>query len=308
MENYIEASRKSINVNFNGSSTVEYPPKTKYFSPDGNYFFELEVYSKPIDDGFTFGSYFISKVEIYNNHSQEKLFETLNNHIENFHQWLTVDGKTYLFFAEFEKGITLYNLTDKIQNSYLTAASNYQIIQYFASPDALKMATVEYGLQEYLIIVYDISNLREVPFPIVFRKKIEDSNGKYIKAINWNNSEGIEIILHEQIQICNTSLKVQVVGLSDDKFRAKCRFEDINGKEYFCYEKLESLFSYRVDENTVFPIDSSMSVSIKEIFTSNRQKVATIWADIGINNFDEINIQVFENQLNTYWYHKDYIK
>jgi hypothetical protein len=308
VDNHIDFTRNIIKINFKGSQPVEYPPKMKYFSPDEKYFFQMEVFSKPIDDGITFGNYFFSKIDIFNTHSQEKIFGILNNHSENHHQWLTNDGKTYLFFAEFEKGITVYNLTDKTQNTYLKEDSHHQIIQYFPSPDALKMATVEYGLQEFQILIYDISKPMELPFPVVFRKKIEDSNGKHIKAINWGGSGNIEIIHHEQIQICNTSLKVQVVGISEDKYCGKCQFEDIDGKVYFCYEKLESLFGFFVDENTIFPIESGVSVNIIEIFTQKEQKIATVSVEIDYLFFNVININVFENQLHTYWYHKDYIK
>jgi hypothetical protein len=290
---YTAYTRNKVSGNFRGSLPVEYPPKTKYYSPDEKYFFELEVFSKPIEDGVTFGSYFFAKVEIFDHHSQEKIFDVLNDYSENNHQWLEIDGKMYLFFAELHNGMTVYNLTDKTQISYLDENSHHQIIQYFPSPDRLKMATVRQGLQELLILIYDISKPMELPFPVVFSKKIEDSNGKYIKTIDWKNSSDIEIIHHEQIRISNIFLKVQIVGLSDDKWMAKCRFEDIHGAEYFCGEKLEA-FGFEIDNHTIFPIEGSVSVNVIKISTQNAQKIATISVDVG---YESIQVDVFEHQL-----------
>ena len=71
---------------------------------------------------------------------------------------------------------TLIHLTDKTQNSYLQKDSYFQIIQYFPSPDLLKLAIVQFGLQELQVLVYDISKPMELPYPLVFKKRIEVQN------------------------------------------------------------------------------------------------------------------------------------
>ncbi len=308
MNEFIISTRNKVNGSFQGSNAVDYPPKTKYFSPDKKYFFEMEVFSKPMDDGITFGNHFFAKIAIFEAHNQVRIFDALNNHSNDAHHWLEIDGKTYLFFAEFAQGMTVYNLTDKTQNSDLKADSQHQIIQYFPSPDGLKLATVEYGLQELVVFIYDISKPMDLPFPIVYKKNLGNSNAKSIKTIDWLGGSGIELVLHESVQVCNTSIKVQVVGVAEDKWRGVCRFEDIDGKEHFAKEKLEAMLRFLPDENTVFPLESGISVNIEKIYTRNGQKIATVFIDMGYE-FDEAQkFDVFEHQLSTYWYHKDYIQ
>ncbi len=293
MNEFVTSTRKEVSGSFQGSSAVDYPPKTKYFSPDKRYFFEIEVFSKPIDDGITFGNYFFSKIVIFDTHSQEKIFDALNNHANDCHQWLAIEGKTYLFLAEFATGMTVYNLTDKTQNSDLKEDSHHQIIQYFSSPDALKMATVEYGLQELVVLIYDISKPMDLPYPIVYKKNLGDSNAKSVQTIDWRSGSGIGISLQEEIQVCNTSIKVQVIGVAEDQWRGISRFEDIDGKAYFVKEKLEAMLSFLPDENTVFPLESGISVNIDKIYTRNGQKIATISIDMGDEYGDVQKIDVF---------------
>jgi hypothetical protein len=302
MENIANYERNKISGNFQGSLPVEYPPKTKYFSPDGQYFFELEVFSKPINDGVTFGSYFFAKVAVFDQKTQEKLFETLNNHSGSPHQWLTIDGKTYLFFAEFLQGMTVYNMTDRIMTSHLAESSLCQIIQYFPSPDGLKMATVQYDGHNLEILLYDISKPMELPFLVVFKKKIEYNNGKIVKTIDWHGNN-INIVHEEYVQICNQSIKVQVVGVTEDKWRGKCRFEDIYGNEYFCYEKCEAI-GFFPDDNTIFPFESGICVNVIKIFSQNNQKIAKIEVEIGYLESKTIQLDVFEHQVETYWHHQ----
>ncbi|MEY4905145.1 MAG: hypothetical protein RLZZ292_2960, partial [Bacteroidota bacterium] len=243
--------------------------------------------------------------EFFDNESQEKVFEALNNHSQDAHQWLVIDGKTYLFFAEFQEGMSIYNLTDKTQQSYLAEKSHFQIIQYFPSPDALKMATVQYGLQNLEVLVYDISKPMELPYPLAFKKIIEYSNGKQVKTIDWHG-DSINIVHDEYVQVCSTSIKVQVVGVTDDYFTGKCRFEDMHGNEYFGYEKWQAMFGFMADENTVFPLESGLTVQVVKVFTENNQKIATISLEIGYLTHETITIDVYENQLSTYWYHQHY--
>jgi hypothetical protein len=303
MDNIINFTRNKTSSNFEGSLPVDYPPKTTYFSPDKKYFFEMTVFSKPIDDGVTFGNYFFAKIEIFDKESQAMLFQTLHNHSAEAHQWVEISGKDYLFFAEFQNGMTTYNLTDKTQKSYLAEGCQHHIIQYFPSPDGLKMATVHYGLQELLILLYDISKPMDLPYPVVFKQKIEDNNGKQVKTIDWHG-DSINIIHHEYVQVCRTSIKVQVIDVFDDKFSGKCRFEDMHGNEYYCYEKWQAMFGFMPDENTVFPLESSYTVEVKATYIKNNQQIALVQIDSGYYRPEIQLFEVLASELETYWYHQ----
>jgi hypothetical protein len=78
----------------------------------------------------------------------------------------------------------------------------------------------------------------------------------------------------------------------------------MHDNEYFGYEKWEAMLDFMPDENTVFPLESGLTVQVVKVFTANNQKIATISLEIGYITYETITIDVYENQLSTYWYHQ----
>jgi hypothetical protein len=85
--------RQETLLHFEGSKEVEHMPKIRIVSPNQKYCFDATTYSKPIDDGITFGFYFTTKIEVYDNKTQEKIFEFLRNDPYAYHCWLEIEER-----------------------------------------------------------------------------------------------------------------------------------------------------------------------------------------------------------------------
>jgi hypothetical protein len=292
---------------FQGSKEVEHEPKRRVFSPNQKYYFDATTYSKPIDDGVTFGNYFTTKIEIFDNQNKEKMFEFLRNDAYSPHLWLEIEGTAFLFLSEFQYGMSVFCLTERRFKSNIGSEDRYQIIEYYPSPDLLKMAVVEvqYGnFPKYRVSIYDISRPFVLPYPLVYKNDIADN--QRVESLKWLDGMYVDVLYREEIRIGKTSLKVEVFEVFDDDFMLRCRFKDIHGKEYICTEKVQAMIG-SVDENTKFPFMGSIDVGLIKKYTLNKQKIGTIDVDLGFEFYEAHNIDVYENQLETYWYHKDYI-
>jgi hypothetical protein len=298
--------REETLLHFEGSKEVEHQPKRRVFSPNQKYYFDATTYSKPIDNEVTFGSYFTTKIEIYDNKSQEKIFEFLRNDSYSYHCWLEIEETEYLFLSEFQNGMSIINLTEKKYKSFVESEYGQQIIQYYPSPDLMNMAVVKYGnYPRFEIAVYDISRPMILPYPLVYRDAVSDM--QEVESLKWLDGMYVDVVYREQVRIGKTLLKVEVFEVFDDNFMLRCRFKDIHGKEYVCTEKVQAMIG-SVDENTKFPLAGAVDVGLIKKYTLNKQKIATIGVDLGAQYYKAQIIDVFDNQLETYWYYKNYIE
>jgi hypothetical protein len=288
---------------FQGSKEVEHEPKRRVFSPNQKYYFDATTYSKPIDNGVTFGNYFTTKIEIFDNLNKEKVFEFLRNDAYSYHLWLEIEGTEYLFLSEFEQGMSVFSLTESKFKSHINSEDSHQIIEYYPSPDLLKMAAVQvqYGnCPKYRVSIYDISRPFVLPYPLVYQDDVSDN--QRVESLKWLDGMYVDVLYREEIRIGKTSLKVEVFEVFDDDFMLRCRFKDIHGKEYICTEKVQAMIG-SVDENTKFPFMGSVDVGLVKKYTLNKQKIGTIGVDLGSEFYEAQIIDVYENQLETYWYY-----
>jgi hypothetical protein len=308
VNNLAEQFRKETLLLLENSVLSDYPPKNRYFSPDNQYYFENESFTKPIDDGRTFGSHFLMKIKIYENITKTKIAEFITNHPELEHLWLTKDGKSYLYLVEFRNGISVFDLTEKKLTTYISKNDWQQICKYYPSPDLEKLAIIKYSNNGFLLETYDISDTTKLPYPILFKKHLTESNGHYVESIIWQDNFNFDVITKEQIRLGKAFLKVKVIGIVDDGFRLRCSFNDIYGKEYICFEKTQAMLNFMPDENTIWPLDGAVDVHLIRKFSKNQQNYAVISAEIDEDYHNSGEIEVLQNQIDTYWYYKDFIK
>ena len=108
----------------------------------------------------------------------------------------------------------------------------------------------------------------------------------------------VEVLYGEEIRLGKTSLKVEVFETFEDDFMLRCRFKDINSKEYTCTEKVQAMIG-SVDENTKFPFEGSVDVVLIKMHTLNKQKIGTIggWSTSDVQNIDVFENQKLQNQI-----------
>jgi hypothetical protein len=305
MENNLaEQLRKKTLILLENSVSSDYPPKNKYFSPDDKYYFENESFTKPINDGVTFGSYFFMKIAIYEKINQTKIGEFLTNHIELEHLWLTKEGKSYLYLVELRNGISVFDLTERTLYTHISKNDWQQIHKYYLSPNVEKLAVIKYSNSGFLLEVFDCSEPTQLPYSVLFKKHLTEANGHYVESIVWLDNFNFDIITKEQIRLGKAFLKVKVIGVIDDGFRVKCSFNDIYGKEYICFEKNQAMFDFMPDENTIWPLNGAVDVHLIRKFAKNGQNYAVISAEVEEGYHNSGEIEVFQNQIDTYWYYK----
>jgi hypothetical protein len=300
--------REETLTQFQGSIIHDNFPKNRHFSPNNQFYFKSETFSKPICDGVTFGSYFFVKIEIFENQSQTKIGEILTNYHETTHLWMSKSNTDYLFLAEFQFGISVFNLTTKTLNSFVSEDDWQQISGYYTSPDFDKLAIVKFSNSGYSLEVFDCSETMNLPYPILFKKHLTGANGHYIESINWQDNFLFDILTKEQIRLGKVMLKVEVIAILEEDSIVECRFKDIYDKQYTCFEKAQAMLTFIPDENTHLPINGFVDVDLVSRHTKNSQNLAFIIAQIDADYHASDKIEVLENQLETYWYYKNFIK
>ncbi len=306
--NITEEIRKETLERFKSSKKYEYLPKNKYFSPDEKYYFEAETYIKPIDDGITYGNYFFLKIRIFETKFNTKIGAFLTNSPDVFHLWLSKAENHYLFLSEFRNGFSVFNLTSPKLESYISKNDWQQITQYHPSPDGNKLGVIKYSNNGYSLEILDCSEPMTLPLTTLYKKHLTEANSHYVENINWIDSFQFDIITKEQIRLGKVSVKVKVVSIADEGHRLQCVFKDVFGREYTCYEKTEAMLNFTPNQDTKWPLFSAIDVYLVRKYIENGQKLAVISTNINKDNQDSGEITVLENQLETYWYYKDFIK
>ena len=112
--NQIEKIRDEIKKYFDINQFIENSQEI-FISPNGNFRLETSNYHQAKNDV----NWDVTKVEIFDNQSNEKLFEFFSNDGRFFHSWLQTNDIEYLICAEdLFGGQTVINLTNKQMSSY----------------------------------------------------------------------------------------------------------------------------------------------------------------------------------------------
>jgi len=125
-------------------------------SPNGKYRLETCNYWQDKKDV----NWDVTKVEIYDNKSQEKVFDFFGNDGRFFHQWLIKDDTEYLICAEdLFGGQTILDLTNRKMESFSPDEDGFIWTDFHLSPDGKTLATIGcYWACPYVIKIYDFQN------------------------------------------------------------------------------------------------------------------------------------------------------
>lgn len=160
--NQISKIRKEIKDFFDPSQLAN-GNQERFESPNGQYRLETSNYWQNKEDV----NWDITKVEIYDNQSKEKIFDFFGNDGRFFHQWLTKDDIEYLICAEdLFGGQTIVDLTNRKMESFSPDEDGFIWTDFHLSPDGKILATVGcYWACPYVIKIYDFQNPLVLPLP-----------------------------------------------------------------------------------------------------------------------------------------------
>jgi hypothetical protein len=161
--NNIENERTEIRKYFDPQNFIEGSLETGY-SPNNRYRLQTSEYRQTKPDL----NWVATKVEIYHNSTDEKLFDFISKD-RFFQAWMTANDVEYLVCAEdMFGGQTVIDLTNRQMASYSPGEDGFIWTQFFLSPGGKTLAT--FGCVwawPYQIRVYDFSDPMNLPLPAI---------------------------------------------------------------------------------------------------------------------------------------------
>jgi hypothetical protein len=183
--NQVEKIRQEIKDFFDPNRLAK-DSLESFLSPNERYRLETSNYWQNKEDV----NWDVTKVEIYDNSSQEKLFEFYGNDGRFFHQWLTKNNVDYLICAEdLFGGQTVIDLTNRQMESFSPDEDGFIWTEFHLSPDGNKLATIGcYWACPYVIKVYDFQTPMVLPLKELNEMELID-NAEEIKG--WIDNENL---------------------------------------------------------------------------------------------------------------------
>ena len=193
--NKIEKVRDEIKKYFDSKQFIENSQET-FISPSENFRLETSNYHQVKDEV----NWNVTKVEIFDNQSNGKLFDFFSSDGRFFHSWLKTRDLEYLICAEdLCGGQTVIDLTNKQMSSFSENEDGFIWTEFHLSPDAKTLAIIGcFWACPYVIKIYDFKNPLELPLREI--KEIDLIGSE--KIVGWldNNSFKTKGIKTETIQ------------------------------------------------------------------------------------------------------------
>jgi hypothetical protein len=137
-------------------------------------------------------SWDLTKVEIYDQELNEKIFGFFVNESRFFYGWLTADGVDYLICAEdIFGGQTVVDLTNRKMNGYSPNENGFIWTDFHLSPDGKTLATIGcYWACPYVIKLFDFSDPLNLPLREI--KEIDLLDNDEI-IVGWLDKETLKM-------------------------------------------------------------------------------------------------------------------
>jgi hypothetical protein len=182
--NYIDKIREEIKKDFN-EETFHKGGFESFVSPSGQFRLDARNFwsKEPNWD--------LTKVEIYNQSINEKIFDFFVNESQFFHGWLTTNNVEYLVCAEdIFGGQTVVDLTNKKMAGYSPKKDGFIWTDFHLSPDGKILATIGcYWACPFVIKLFDFSEPLNLPLKEIKEIKLLD-NDEVI--LGWLNHETLK--------------------------------------------------------------------------------------------------------------------
>lgn len=183
--NYIEKIREDIKKGFD-EKTFQKGDFETFTSPNGQFRLEVTYYwlKDPNRD--------LTKVEIYDQELDQKIFDFFVNESRFFHGWVTTNKVDYLICAEdIFGGQTVVDLTNRKMTSYSPNEAGFIWTDFHLSPDGKILATFGcYWACPYVIKLFDFTNPMNLPLKEIREIELFD-NDEII--LGWIDNETLQM-------------------------------------------------------------------------------------------------------------------
>ncbi|MBX3252726.1 MAG: hypothetical protein KF862_01195 [Chitinophagaceae bacterium] len=138
----------------------------------------------------------LTKVEVYEQASNEKVFDFFVNESRFFHGWLTKNNIDYLICAEdIFGGQTVIDLTNRKMVGYSPNEDGFIWTDFYLSPDGKTLATIGcYWACPYVIKLFDFTDPMTLPLTEI--KEIQLLQNNEI-ITSWLDNDTIQLSLSE---------------------------------------------------------------------------------------------------------------
>jgi len=201
--NKIEEIREEINNYFDQNGLVK-NSREEFVSSSKKFKLHTLRYKQLKDDV----DWEVTNIEVYDNTSQEKIFNFFGNDGHFFHQWLIKDNTEYLICAEdLFGGQTVIDLTNKKMESYSPGEDGFIHAEFYLSPNEKLLAVVGcYWACSYEIKIYDFSNPLSLPLKELDSIVLPDSCGT---LLGWYDNETLLTDQKEKLNLLDEKMKTK---------------------------------------------------------------------------------------------------
>lgn len=183
--NQIDKVRKEIESYFDPTRLTK-DSEESFVSPNDHYRLETSNYWQDKEDV----NWDVTKAQIFDNQTNEKIFDFFGNDEKFFYKWLIKDEIEYLICAEdLFGGQTIVDLTNRKMEGYSPGEDGFIWTDYHLSPDGYKIAIIGcYWACPYVIKIYDFKTPLTLPLKELSEIELID-NSEEIEG--WLDNENL---------------------------------------------------------------------------------------------------------------------
>ncbi|MFZ1380605.1 MAG: hypothetical protein WAS56_13125 [Saprospiraceae bacterium] len=183
MANIIDIKRADIKQYFDKNALTAGNEKF-CLSEDGIYYFVSEQYRQNDPNS----NWEVTLVQIGHIEKNGFFFEYIADHDDICFLWVYKNNKDYLLLPEFQGGQSIFDIEERKLYSFFTPDDPFIWTSIYVSPDKTKLAVTGcYFACPYEFVVYDCSNITELPYTCIYRKPLD----KYNEIHEWEDNKTI---------------------------------------------------------------------------------------------------------------------
>jgi hypothetical protein len=138
----------------------------------GIYYFETQQYRQTDPNR----NWIVTKIQIGHIEKDGYIFEYLTDSDSSCSAWIYKDKKDYLLLPEFQGGQSIFDVAEQRLYSFYSEDDPFIWTNIYISPDKTKLAVTGcYWACPFEIVIYDCTNLTELPYSCIHRQPLNNN-------------------------------------------------------------------------------------------------------------------------------------